>query len=283
MFSKVGVIGAGQMGLGIAQSVAQKKIPVILFDKDDSHLEKALEKIKVSLEKFVSKGKLTPQDKDQVLKLIEPQTRWEPLKDCDLVVEAVTEDLELKKTIFKKLDEICPPQTILCSNTSSLPIGEISKATKRPSQVAGMHFMNPVPLMKLVEGVKGDETSPETFEKVKEFSEFLGKVFVASKDRPGFIVNRVLMPMINEAAYALKEGVASKEDIDEAMKHGSHHPMGPLALADLIGLDTCLAILEVLHKGVKGFRPPCSIFRECVDKGFLGRKKGKGFYDYTSP
>jgi 3-hydroxybutyryl-CoA dehydrogenase len=279
--NKVGVLGAGQMGNGIAQVVATSGLNVVMVDIAKESLDKAMTTITKSLEKFVQKEKITSAEKDQALGRISISTDMAAIKDCQLVVEAVTENIDLKLKLFRQLDDIVNPTSLLCTNTSSISITKIAASTKRPDKVAGMHFMNPVPLMKLVEGIRGIQTSDETFKAVKGFAEALGKTFVESRDMPGFIVNRILMPMINEAVYALYEGIADAPAIDSAMKLGTNQPMGPLELADFIGLDTCLAIMNVLHEGFSDSKyRPCPLLVKYVEAGWLGRKSGRGFYKY---
>jgi len=277
----IGIVGAGQMGRGIAQVAAQTGYEVIIFDAFKNSLDFGHNFIKTQLDKGAEKGKWTAEDAAKAFAHIKPALEMNELKNCDLVIEAATEKRDLKFEIFKKLDEIVKPDAILASNTSSISITEIAANTKRADKIAGMHFMNPVPVMKLVEGIRGLETSDETFTTVAALSEKMGKVFVRAQDYPGFAVNRILMPMINEAVYALYEGVASAKDIDTAMKLGTNQPMGPLELADFIGLDTCLAIMNVLHDGLADTKyRPCPLLRQYVAAGRLGRKNGKGFHVY---
>jgi 3-hydroxybutyryl-CoA dehydrogenase len=280
--TSIGIIGAGQMGSGIAQVAAQAGLTVWLSDVKLALAEKGRAGIDKILSKQVEKGKIKEEDKHAVLERITAVEGVEPLGGAEIIVEAATEDQALKRQLFAKLDQVAKPGVILASNTSSISITLLGAQTKRADRVIGMHFMNPVPLMALVEIVRGLATSEETHKTTLELARKLGKTCVTSKDIPGFIVNRVLMPLINEAVYALNEGMASVEDIDTAVKLGLNHPMGPLTLADLIGLDTCLFIMEVLHRelGEDKYRP-CPLLRNYVAAGWLGRKSGHGFYDYS--
>lgn len=278
---KFGVLGAGQMGGGIAQTAAQAGYEVLLCDLRPDQAKIAKDKIGAQLGKLIEKGKVTEADRTRILAAIHPVSGIEGLAPADLLVEAIVEDRGVKFEVFQKLDRLCRPDTILASNTSSISITQIAAKTSRPDRVAGMHFMNPVPVMKLVEGIRGLQTSDATFGTVRRVAESMGKTFVESVDYPGFVVNRILMPMINEAVYTLNEGVASAADIDQAMKLGTNQPMGPLELADFIGLDTCLAIMNVLHEGLGDTKyRPCPLLRKYVDAGWLGRKSGRGFFTY---
>jgi len=276
-----GVIGAGQMGNGIAQVAATSGLNVIMNDIKDEFVERGLATITKILTRGVDKGKMTADEKDAVLGRIKTSVSLQDMSAADYVVEAATENEALKFQIFKDLDEICESGVILATNTSSIPIGRIAAQTGRPENVIGMHFMNPVPVMKLVEVIPGIATSDETMKITWDLAEKFGKTPAKSNDFPGFIANRILMPMINEAAYCLYHNVGTREDIDTVMKLGMNHPMGPLTLADLIGLDTCLAIMETLYDGFKDSKyRPCPLLRKYVEAGWLGRKTGKGFYEY---
>ena len=281
MLQKIGVIGAGQMGNGIAQVAACAGYDVVMVDIKDEYVEKGLGTIQFSLSKLVSKERMTQQDADSALARIVTGTDRSACADCDLVVEAVPEILELKTSIFSELDALCKPETILASNTSSISITTIAQATQRPDRVIGMHFMNPVPIMKLVEVINGDATSESTNAAVNEAAETMGKIALSCNDAPGFVSNRILCPMLNEAILTLQEGVAEPEAIDGIMKLGMNHPIGPLALTDLIGLDTVLHIMNVLHEGLGDDKyAPAPLLIQMVDEGKLGRKSGQGFYTY---
>jgi 3-hydroxybutyryl-CoA dehydrogenase len=279
---RVGVVGAGTMGNGIAQVFAASGFDVVLHDISDAAVAGGLATIEKSLDRMLAKEKISADEKSAVLGRIESSTDMANLANVDVVVEAATENLELKLKIFRQLDEVCQPDAILASNTSSISLTKIAGATKRADKVIGMHFMNPVPVMKLIEIIRALQTSDEVYQLTEELSRKLGKTPVEVKDNFGFVSNRVLLPMINEAAFTLHEGLASAEDIDTVMKLGMNHPMGPLALADLIGIDTCLAILGVLYEGFNDSKyRPCPLLKQMVDAGYLGRKSGRGFYDYS--
>jgi 3-hydroxybutyryl-CoA dehydrogenase len=276
-----GVIGAGQMGNGIAQVAATSGLNVIMNDISDEFVQRGLATITKILSRSVDKGKISPEDKDAILGRIKTSTALSDMAEADFVVEAATENEPVKFKLFKELDQCCGPQVILSTNTSSIPIGRIAAQTRRPDKVIGMHFMNPVPVMKLVEVIRGLATSKETFKSTWDLALKFGKTPAEADDFPGFIANRILMPMINEAIYTLYHGVGTREDIDTVMKLGMNHPMGPLTLADLIGLDTCLAIMETLYKGFMDSKyRPCPLLRKYVEAGWLGRKTGRGFYEY---
>jgi 3-hydroxybutyryl-CoA dehydrogenase len=277
----IGVVGAGQMGQGIAQVAAQSGFNVFIADQSLATAQAGVEKIKNQLERALQKQKITKEDMDKALSSLKPVNDLSELKNCDLVIEAVSENIDLKKKIWKELDLHVKSSALFASNTSSISITELAAVTKRPSQFAGMHFMNPVPVMKLVEGIRAIQTSNDTFSTIRNTAEKMGKTFVEARDIPGFAVNRILMPMINEAVYALYEGIASVEDIDVSMKLGTNQPMGPLTLADFIGLDTCLAIMEVLHEGLGDSKyRPCPLLKQYVAAGWFGKKSGQGFYKY---
>lgn len=278
---KIMVVGAGQMGSGIAQVCATNGFEVILYDINEEAVNKGLANIYNLLSRQVGKGKLTEEERKEIINRIQQSTNLQDAEGCQIVIEAAVENMEVKKDIFKQLDEITSPETILATNTSSLPITEIAAVTNRPEKVIGMHFMNPVPVMKLIEVIRGLATSDETYELVNDLGKKLKKVPIEVNDFPGFISNRILLPMINEAIFALYEGVATKEAIDDIMKLGMNHPMGPLQLADFIGLDTCLYIMETLHEGLGDDKyRPCPLLRKYVKAGWLGKKTGRGFYVY---
>ena len=276
-----GIVGAGQMGNGIAQVAAMSGLEVVLSDIKTEFVERGLEIIKKNLQRSVDKDRMTAEKMDAVLKRIKTSIDIKDMSSSDFVVEAATEHEPIKFQIFKELDQTCAPHVILATNTSSIPIGRIAACTKRPEKIIGMHFMNPVPVMKLVEVIRGLATSDDTFKTTRDLAVKFGKTPAEASDYPGFIANRILMPMINEAVYCLYHGVGTREDIDTVMKLGANHPMGPLALADLIGLDTCLAIMDTLSHGFKDSKyRPCPLLRKYVEAGRLGRKTGQGFYKY---
>ncbi|MFB5283508.1 MULTISPECIES: 3-hydroxybutyryl-CoA dehydrogenase [Peribacillus] len=279
---RIMVIGAGQMGSGIAQVCAMGGYQVILHDLQEAFVEKGLATITKNLARQVEKEKITAELRDATLSRLTPSTDLQNAANVDLVIEAAVENMEIKSKLFAELDQIAPEHAILATNTSSLPITEIAAVTKRPTQVIGMHFMNPVPVMKLVEIIRGLATADEVYVAIEEMAKSLGKTPVEVNDAPGFISNRILLPMINEAIYALYEGVATKEAIDDVMKLGMNHPMGPLTLADFIGLDTCLYIMETLHEGFGDDKyRPCPLLRKYVKAGWYGKKSGRGFYEYN--
>ncbi|TXC85862.1 3-hydroxybutyryl-CoA dehydrogenase [Metabacillus litoralis] len=278
---KIMVVGAGQMGLGIAQVCAMSGIEVVLHDISEEIVEKGINSIDKQLTRLVEKGKMSENEKNETQQRLTTSVNLSNASSVDLVIEAIVEKMEIKTKLFKELDKLTPDHTILATNTSSLPITEIAAATNRPKRVIGMHFMNPVPVMKLVEIIRGLATADEVFDQIKNLTEKINKVPVEVNDFPGFVSNRILMPMINEAIYTVYEGVAEPEAIDEVMKLGMNHPMGPLTLADFIGLDTCLYIMETLHEGFGDDKyRPCPLLRKYVSAGWLGRKSGRGFYTY---
>jgi 3-hydroxybutyryl-CoA dehydrogenase len=277
----IGIVGAGQMGNGIAQVAAMSGLQVIMSDIKEEFVQGGLQNITKLLSRNVEKGKISGEEKDATLGRIKTTVDSAHVSGCDFVVEAATENEEIKFKIFRDLDEICRPEVILATNTSSIPIGRIAAQTKRPEKIIGMHFMNPVPLMQLVEVIPGLTTSEKTFKTTWDLAVKFGKTPVKSRDYPAFIANRILMPMINEAIFCLYHAVGTRDDIDTVMKLGMNHPMGPLALADLIGLDTCLAIMETLYNGFSDSKyRPCPLLRQYVEAGWLGRKTGRGFYEY---
>jgi 3-hydroxybutyryl-CoA dehydrogenase len=283
MTETIGVIGAGTMGNGIAQVAARSGYSVVMRDVSEEFLHRGVQAINRSLQRDIDKERLTETEKQEIVGRITPTTDIEQLSGASFVIEAVTENLDVKTEIFKSLDRITDPQTILASNTSSISITRLGAATARPDKVIGMHFMNPVPVMKLVEVIRGIATSDETYERVRDLTDKLGKTALDCNDSPGFVSNRVLMPMINEAIFTLYEGVATRESIDGIMKLGMNHPMGPLQLADFIGLDVCLAIMNVLYDGLGDPKyRACPLLKRYVDAGWLGKKTGRGFYEYKT-
>jgi 3-hydroxybutyryl-CoA dehydrogenase len=278
---KIGVVGAGQMGAGIAQVAAQAGLVVMLHDMGEDILKRSADGITRSVDRMIARGRIKAEQRDAIVRRIQTTARLADLAECDFIIEAILEDEDAKIELLKKLDQACPPPVIFASNTSSISITKMGARTSRADRVIGMHFMNPVPAMRLVEIIRGLATSQQTYDATRELAERLGKTTMVAEDFPGFIVNRVLLPMINEAIYTLYEGVGRVTDIDTAMKLGTNQPMGPLELADLIGLDTCLAIMEVMHRvlGDDKYRP-CPLLKKYVDAGYLGRKVGRGFYSY---
>ena len=279
---RVGVVGAGQMGNGIAQVMASSGLDVVMMDLAQDAIERGLATIRNSLSKLVEKEKITAVERDAALARIQTVNSLEALAEVDVVIEAATENEALKLRIFSDLDRICAPSAILATNTSSISVTRIAAGTQRPDQVIGMHFFNPVPLMQLVEIIRALQTSEDTYRRIEDLARTVGKHPIEARDSFGFVANRILMPMINEAVFVLQEGLTTAEDIDTAMKLGMNHPMGPLALADLIGLDTCLSVMQVLYEGFNDSKyRPCPLLKQMVDAGYLGRKSGRGFHSYS--
>jgi 3-hydroxybutyryl-CoA dehydrogenase len=281
--STIGIIGAGQMGAGVAQVAAQAGVNVMLNDVSEEFCKRGRETVERNLDRMIQRGRFKPEERDRIMRRVETTSQIEDLRACDFVIEAVVENEDAKIALFQKLDKVCPPEVIFASNTSSISITRMGARTSRADRFIGMHFMNPVPAMRLVEIIRGLATSHDTYEATRALAERLGKSTMTAEDFPGFIVNRILLPMINEGIYTLYEGVGGVTDIDTAMKLGTNQPMGPLELADLIGLDTCLAIMEVMHRvfGDDKYRP-CPLLKKYVDAGYLGRKAGRGFYIYDA-